>query len=362
MNGRESQENAELDEVDLSLVNALQFDPRASWSTVGAALGIDPVTAARRWARLTDSGAAWVTAHPAGPQSAALLEADCVAGALPATAEALARRPQVLSVEHTSGSRGLLLTVSAPTLADLSRLVLDIETLPGIRSTGTHLVVRPVALGGDWQMRALDAGQRGHFEARTRRAAPPRPLDATDRRLVTALCGDGRASLTDLAGVLDCSVSTARRRLRALQGRGTLRLRCDVAQPLSGWPVSVSLWAHVPVDECDTVTRLLADLPETRACLVLAGAPANVFHVVWVRSLDDVHRVEAHLRRIAPTLQVLGRSVTLRSFKRMGRILDEHGRSVGSVPMDIWTPGDTVEGGTGADVTEEGSWTSANWI
>ncbi len=330
------QECAELDEVDLRLVNALQFAPRASWTTVGAALGIDPVTAARRWTRLADSGSAWVTAHPAGPQTAALIEVECVAGAARTTADALSRRPHVLTVEHTSGGHGLLLTVSVVDVAALSRLLLDIEELPGIRSTRTHPVIRPYALGGDWQVRALDGEQRGRLTPPARRGrAPLHPLDDTDRRLLACLFDDGRAPLTDIAVRLGCSVTTVRRRLTALLGRNAL-LRCDIAQPLSGWPISVSVWARVPVDDCTDVGRRLVALPETRACLALAGAPANFYHSVWVRSLDDVHRVERTLRHLVPSLDIQGRTITLHTVKRMGRILDDHGRSVEAVPMDIW--------------------------
>ncbi|WP_430334371.1 Lrp/AsnC family transcriptional regulator [Rhodococcus sp. ACT016] len=337
MNELDVQEFDGLDEIDLSLINVLQFDPRASWSKVGGALGVDPVTASRRWNRLAEAGSAWVTAHPAGPQTAALVEIECVAGETQATAETLSRRPHVLTVEHTSGSRDLLLTVSVSDLGALSRMVLRIEKLPGIRSTRPHLVIRPYALGGDWQLRALDADQRGHLGAPGRRRSSSRPLDATDRRMIAALFRDGRASLTEIAAELDCSVSTARRRLNALLDRSAVLLRCDVAQPLSGWPVSVSMWAHVPVDECDDVARRLVALPETRACLVLTGAPANFYFSVWVRSLEDVHRTEQHMRQIVPTLTILDRTVALRYFKRMGRILDERGRSIASVPMDIWS-------------------------
>lgn len=334
----DTQENDALDELDLSLVNVLQLEPRASWSKIGAALGIDPVTASRRWARLTDSGAAWITAHPAGPQTAALVEVECVAGDALETAEALCHWPHVLTVEHASGPRDLLLTVSVSGLAALSRLLLRIENLPGIRSTRAHLVIRPYALGGDWQLQTLDADQRGHLDPHGQRGpASMRPLDAADRRVITTLFRNGRATLTEIAGELECSVSTARRRLNALLDRSALLLRCDVAQPLSGWPVSVSMWAHVPVDECDDVAQRLVSLPETRACLVLTGAPANLYFSVWVRSLADVHRMEHVLRRLVPSLAILDRTVTLRFFKRMGRILDEHGRSRESVPMDIWS-------------------------
>ncbi|PTR24751.1 DNA-binding Lrp family transcriptional regulator [Rhodococcus sp. OK519] len=341
------QESDALDELDLSLINTLQLGPRASWAQVGAALGVDPVTAARRWSRLVESGSAWVTAHPAGPQAAALIEIECVAGQVLPTAEILVRWPHVLTVEHTSGSRDLLLTVSVRDLAALSDMLLNaVEQLPGIRSTRTHLVIRPYAMGGDWQLRALDAEQRAHLDGRGPRASGTlRPLDDTDRALIACLSRNGRATLTDLAATLGCSVSTARRRVDALLDRHSLLLRCDVAQPLSGWPVSVWMWAHVPVDECDAVAQHLTALPETRACLVLTGAPANFFYSVWVRSLADVHRIEQLLRRTVPSLEILDRSVTLRFFKRMGRILDESGRSVECVPMDIWS--DPVEGARG---------------
>ncbi|MCD7053089.1 Lrp/AsnC family transcriptional regulator [Rhodococcus sp. BH2-1] len=337
MNEPPLQEFDGLDETDLSLINVLQFDPRASWSKVGAALGVDPVTAARRWSRLAEAGLAWVTAHPAGPQTAALVEIECVAGETKATAEALSRRPHVLTIEHTSGSRNLLLTVSVSNLGALSRMVLNIEKEDGIRSTRAHLVIRPYALGGDWELRALDAHQRVHLGPSGRRGPSSRPLDATDRRLIAALSRDGRSSLTEIAAELDCSVSTARRRLNALLDRTAVLLRCDVAQPLSGWPVSVSMWAYVPVDECDDVARRLAALPETRACLVLTGAPANFYFSVWVRSLADIHSTEQLLRQMVPSLAILDRTVALRFFKRMGRILDARGRSITSVPMDIWS-------------------------
>jgi len=338
VNESTTQECGDVDELDLSLVNVLQLEPRASWSKVGAALGVDPVTASRRWARLTESGSAWVTAHPAGPQTAALVEIECVAGQARATAEALGRRPHVLTVEHASGPRDLLLTVSVTGLDALSRLLLHVEELPGIRSTRAHLVIRPYALGGDWQLQTLDADQRGHLEAHGQRGPMSmRPLDATDRSVIATLFRNGRASLTEIAAELGCSVGTARRRLHALLDRSALLLRCDVAQPLSGWPVSVSMWAHVPVDECDGVAQRLVALPETRACLGLTGAPANFYFSVWVRSLVDVHRIELLVRRVVPSLDILDRTVTLRFFKRMGRILDEHGRSRESVPMDIWS-------------------------
>ncbi|MEU4746320.1 AsnC family protein, partial [Actinosynnema sp. NPDC023658] len=52
------------DETDLRLVHALQAAPRATWHEVGRTLGVDPVTAARRWQGLVEAGCARVTAYP----------------------------------------------------------------------------------------------------------------------------------------------------------------------------------------------------------------------------------------------------------------------------------------------------------
>jgi len=50
----ETEGSAKLSEADLALVNALQVQPRASWSLIGKALGVGPVTVARHWERLVE--------------------------------------------------------------------------------------------------------------------------------------------------------------------------------------------------------------------------------------------------------------------------------------------------------------------
>ena len=65
-------------------------------------------------------------------------------------------------------------------------------------------------------------------------------MDATDQRLIAALRRDGRASLSDLAAVLDLSRATVRSRLERLVARGeisgfTVLTRADVtASPVRG--------------------------------------------------------------------------------------------------------------------------------
>ena len=335
------QESATLDELDLSLINTLQLDPRAPWSRVAHALELDPVTVARRWERLASSGTAWVTAQLALPMYGfgAFVDVDCEAGSAFDVANTLSLWPHVVTVEHTSGNRDLLLTVAVPDLTSLSRFLLEsVGALRGVRATRTQLIAKTYAVGGDWRLRALAPEQRARLAAETPGgASAPKALTPQDRRIILRLGEDGRTSLTELAAEIGTSVSTARRRLRSLITSDQLVLRCEVAQPLSGWPISTWIWAQVPANERDAIAHKLAAVPETRVCLGITGGPANLFYSAWLPSLDDAQRLEHQLAERVPNLRLLDHSVVLRFVKRMGRILDLDGRSVHTVPMDIWS-------------------------
>lgn len=336
---------AELDELDLAVLSALQVDPRASWSRIGDALGVDPVTAARRWARVTDGGYAWVTCTPGPAQYTALctafIDVDCAAGRASEVAQAVALMPHVATVEHVSGGRDLYLTIFVPDLAALSRLLLEqLAALPGVRATRTQVATQVYAEGSRWDLRGLDSSQR----AALGRSAPHRPvvarqhaaMNAKDRQLAVLLAHNGRESYTDLATGLGAGLSTVRRRLNALLSAGHLAVRCEIARPLSDWPVSASVWADVPPGDLDRVAQLVTSLPETRMCMALTGGPANLLFTVWLRTAGDLQRLEVELARRVPTLTVVDRAVALRHIKRMGRLLDEAERSVGTVPLGVW--------------------------
>ncbi|EST38318.1 hypothetical protein N566_08050, partial [Streptomycetaceae bacterium MP113-05] len=129
---------------DEALIHALQMAPRASWSLLGEVLGADPVTVARRWERLHTTGRAWITAYPGlslrKSLEVALVEVDCRAEQVEAVADALAREPQIVTVEHMAGGRDLLVTVFAPGLTGMSRLILErVSRLPGVVGTRAQL-------------------------------------------------------------------------------------------------------------------------------------------------------------------------------------------------------------------------------
>lgn len=324
---------AGLDETDRALVNVLQVAPRASWTEVGAALAVNPATAARRWARLHDSGLARVIAYPnlaawARHRCLAFVEVDCDPAARDDVIARLVRVPRIASVTIASSGRDLYLTVLAPDLAALSATVLG---LTGVRGTRTHLVTHLFTEGGTWRLDALDREQRAALHPPSLTAAV---LPDTDHDLLDAL-SDGRRGVAEIAERTGTSPSTARRRLTRALRDGTLSFRCETAQRLTGWPVSASFWARVPPHELRAVATGLAGLPEIRMCAAITGAD-NLVISLWLRSLADSQRFEEQLSTRFPTLTVTDRTIELRAAKRMGCLLTSSGNTHEIVPVAPW--------------------------
>ncbi len=118
---------------------------------------------------------------------------------------------------------------------------------------------------------------------------------------------------------------------------GALMYRCEVARSVSGWPVTVYLWATTPPDEVARVAGQLAGLRETRMCASLS-ASHNVLFAVWLRSVDRVQAFETALRRRFPQLAVTDRAVALWQLKLAGQLLDPDGRRAHRPVLDVGRP------------------------
>ncbi|MFI6931882.1 Lrp/AsnC family transcriptional regulator [Streptomyces sp. NPDC050287] len=331
----------ELDELDRGVVHALQIHPRAPWKLVGEVLGVNPVTAARRWHRLNEAGLAWVTAYPRLSDSrivvTGVVEVDAEPGVAGDVARHLAADPAVANIKLTAGGRDLVASVQARDLDELAHLTtLLFQRTPGVRATRTHISTGVPTEGSRWRLRSLDATQSARVEAAFATSLRPAPAaeadwDGLDERLLELLSTDGRMSSRDLSAATDASLTTVRRRLQSLLA-SRVSLRCDLARPLSGWPLSAVYFASVPAQYLEETSRVLSGVREVRSCMIAAG-PHNLVIDVWLRALRDVHAFEAHLSRQLPRLTVADRSVVLRTVKHMGRLLDRDGRCVGVVPL-----------------------------
>ncbi|MEU8517333.1 Lrp/AsnC family transcriptional regulator [Kitasatospora sp. NPDC048722] len=330
-----------VDELDLALVNALQLRPRASWSLLGQALGISPVTAARRWQRLSDAGIAWVTAYglpsPQDRGCVAVLDLDCTPGQASRVADELAEEPHVVTIDHVSQGCDLVATAAFTDLATLSRYTTErLGRIRGITCVRVHLATAFYSEGKRWRLDALDPGQRQELHDDQPANGKPTPeLRQEDRELLIRLGVDGRLGVAELAAATGLSASTVRRRLDRMAAADALRFRGEIGSHDAGRPVQATYRADLPADRLDEVGPQLARLPEARLCVSVSGAH-NLLLSVWLRSLADVQRLEVALARRFPDLRVAERRISLRSVKRMGRILGPDGRAVRAVPMDIW--------------------------
>jgi DNA-binding Lrp family transcriptional regulator len=338
-------DSVQLSEADLALVEALQVSPRAPWSAVARATASSPVTAARRWHRLVDSGAAWVTGTPGvsvwDAHCVAYVSVRCTPGRSLQVAETLAGDPHALSVELTAGDADLLVTVAAADLPALSRYLLGrVDMVPGITGTATRICTRLYRDGSGWRLGTLPHEAASRLPRRAAAGATPTrgavQWQPQDYEILVQLGLDGRASYAALATAAEVSEATARRRVARLLDTGTVVLRAEVATHLTGWHVPVILSVDAPSGRLEETAAAIARLRQVRLCATVAGTPA-ILVAAWVRDIDAVRVFEARLARALPHITVNDRLLTLRTVKRMGRLLDEDGRAIGAVPMDVWS-------------------------
>ena len=336
-----------LAEADISLIHALQLRPRATWRQLADALGEAPATLSSRWARLRESGLAWVMAYPsvegAHGNRLAITEIACGAGRVISLAQELAAWPMVITVEIAAREYGVVITIAGLTQADLAELLLDrLPGLSGVTGMRTHLVGQFHVGANQWRTGGLDPraartisevprpdarGQRP--VARGQRPATVDPWTQPYRELVDALVEDGRRSAADLARLTGRPLSTTRRQLAHLLGSDALTFRCDVAQGATGFPVLVQWWCKLPVAQMTHgVARLRAE-PTVRQVVSMPGSP-NLLVTTWNRSVFDAMRIQEVLERDLAPLIVVDSAVILHQVKRLGWLLEASGRNTGS--------------------------------
>ncbi|PKW14576.1 Lrp/AsnC family transcriptional regulator [Saccharopolyspora spinosa] len=326
-----------LDEVDLALVDALQVNPRASWIALAEVLELAPITLARRWQRLTDAGAAWITVALGNSSSkGATVEFACAPGTAVQVAERLAELPHVITVGVTTGEYQVFALVMAPTLGAISNVLLRTLPLPKEVTKVRSHVFGSTFGGIIWRLGVMNRSQAE--QVRESVGPPPReirPFGVADRALFLALGRDGRRSYASLASELNISPQAVKRRLDRLRQHGDIVFRCDMARPLAGWHTMALLWLAVPDTEVQRIGKSLGSWPETRHCAAVTS-PTNLGLIVGLRSLNHLDELLIRIAHEHPDAKVMDRKLILRTTKVHGRILDDQGRSTRVVPVDPW--------------------------
>ncbi|KNY05234.1 Lrp/AsnC family transcriptional regulator [Microbacterium sp. GCS4] len=331
---------ASLDETDKRLIQALQINPRARWAALAPIIGVDSVTLARRWERLSDHGLAWVAGHP-GPGTrgpSAILEIEAEPGATLEIAQSLAADPEAFTIDHTAGGRDLLAIVGANDLDSLSEYIMGrMRRLSGVRATRTLLLSSPFTDAGQWRLRSLSTDETSAVERTldvptTARGEVDPQLE---HALLHALGQDGRATVTNIARELGVGQRRVREALTTLSTQGRLVVRTEVARAHSGWPVHAWYFLRVPAGVAERVGSAMTRLGEVRMAASTIG-PYNLVLSVWMRALADVQRLEVAIEEGVPGVSIADRSVVLQSLKKEGRYLAAGGLATDTmIPMLI---------------------------
>lgn len=333
------QDSIHLDEIDLRIVHAMQVQPRATWALIGRVVGVDPVTAARRWAALNESGTAWIATYPAADSRSVLafLDIRCEPRKRANIVTVLSAQAHVMSLNVHSGGACISAEALFVDLDALARYVLDeVQLLDGLIDVAVHPVTRVFTEGSRWRLGTLEPS--GVRTLRESGVVPPQlgrrhSLDSSTTAVIDVLSRTPRISITELADELEISVTAARRRLGKALSHHTL-LRCELARFATGRPIRVHFSGRSPVRDVENAARILRSLPEIRLVATVAG-PDNLFFSGWFRSLSDIAVLETELSVRAPTMTVVDRRVDLDAPKLMGHLLDRDGRSTGVIPVRV---------------------------
>lgn len=324
-------------EEDMALVHAVQLLPRVSWARLARLLGASPETLERRWRRLQDAGLAWTSALPnarfASDGCLTYVGASCAPADTRQVAQILAQEPEVLSVEVTTGKYDLLLTVATPNLQTMTSCLLDrINKTPGLIKTHAMLATTLFKDGTQWRLQSLSRSEIKSLISEFP-LLPPRErgnLSALDHELWDALAQDGRMAFSELSLRMGTSRNTAQRHVDRMLRSGVFSIRCDVAAPAFGWPVSASFGIDIYPADLGEIGQGLASEPLIRLVAAVADRP-NVLVTSWLSSLEHLPKFESKLMERFPNIRIMDRYVNLYSTKRMGRLLNQDGRAVGTV-------------------------------
>lgn len=331
-----------VDHLDLSIIHALQVNPRAPWTLVSQAVRMDPVTVARRWERLETEGIAWTTIHPIRELATtnAIVALECESSAQLEIGELLSGDAEAFSIDVTASGADLLVSVLTRSFRELSDYITHrLGALDGVRRVRAHIALRAYTEGSRWRVGELTRSQVAMLETRLVEGGAPTGALTRDEdwELALALAPDARRSPRELGEITGLSEATARRRLTRLLEAGNLRLRCDMAREMSGSPVASWFFCRVNATRLDAVGQALRRIPQVRAIHVV-DSRANLLVQTWLPALAHVQDLETRMEAAIGDLDVVDRFVVLRTLKRFGRVLGEDGRSIRTVVSDLRSP------------------------
>ncbi|MEV0643345.1 Lrp/AsnC family transcriptional regulator [Streptomyces sp. NPDC050619] len=313
-----------LDPLDLRILQALQLDGRAPFSSIAAVLGVSDQTVARRYRRLRNTVNVRVLGmtddNRLGRQSW-IVRMHCTPDVAEQLADALAKRPDTLYVNLISGGTEIVCGMKPRSRKERDDLLFDrLQRTRQISTVTVHCLLHSFyggSLGWLNKSNALTPDQ----EAALRVPAPvpldaPVTLDAADESLLAMLRRDGRATLTELQKATDQSESAVKRRLETLRSTGVLYFDVQHDHEPLGQGVNAMLWLTVAPRALADVGRSLATHPEVHFASATTGQ-ANIVVSVHFRSPHELYTYLSEKIGALDGIQAVESALVLRQVKQL---------------------------------------------
>lgn len=281
---------AQLDERDRRIIAALQNDGRASWTAIAAQCDASVPTVARRAQQLFADGIVRVGVSPQvnheGPADAFILRIGCVAGEQILVARRLARRHDIRFMALITGPYDLVVEMIIRKDDALhARIIEDVMTIEGVLRCETDLVLHTYKVTFDWSRHLLNGGEYVHTPTEPHECDPTH-FDDTDRAILAALAGDGRASFRAVADTLEVNESTVRRRFEALRSRGCADVVTIVPAAALGFESEIIFMITVAPSNLDSAARELATYQGVRYLGAMLSGSLLMCEVILPSSRD----------------------------------------------------------------------------
>ncbi|KPN63680.1 Leucine-responsive regulatory protein [Aliiroseovarius sp. xm-m-379] len=148
-------------------------------------------------------------------------------------------------------------------------------------------------------------------------------MDATDRRIISALQQNGRQKLGDLAEEVGLSPTPCARRVAALEDSGVITgYGARVDQARLGLPVTVFIEVELESQKREAISafeRAISRMEEVMECHLMSGSRDILLRVVVADLASFDAFMENHLMRVEGVSRMRS-SFTLRTMVRRNRL------------------------------------------
>ncbi len=144
-------------------------------------------------------------------------------------------------------------------------------------------------------------------------------LDKIDRKILTALQRDGRASVEKIADIVGLSPTPTRRRIRRLEHEGAIKGYAAIVDPMA-CGLDLTLYVFIKLerrsrDNIDGFEKAIERLPEVVSCDLVTG-PHDYLLIMHIASMRDYNHYLHEVIADIPGIVGIETSIVIGQIKR----------------------------------------------